>query len=57
MNEDETTKSLSDKVIDRGNVITFAAPKSFASRTKIEMANPGGKTVVEHLERVVKLKS
>lgn len=29
MNEDETTKSLSDKVIDRGNVISFPRPKEF----------------------------
>ncbi|MGM9808366.1 MAG: hypothetical protein ACI31I_01425 [Bacilli bacterium] len=29
MNEDETTKSLSDKVIDRGNVISFPRPESF----------------------------
>ena len=43
MNEDETTQSLSDKVVDRGNLITFAAPKTFVSRTKIDMANPTGK--------------
>ena len=29
MNEDETTKSLSDKVIDRGNVISFPRPVKF----------------------------
>ena len=29
MNEDETTKSLSDKVIDRGNVISFPRPETF----------------------------
>ena len=29
MNEDETTKSLSDKVIDRGNVISFPRPERF----------------------------
>lgn len=29
MNEDETTKSLSDKVIDRGNVISFPRPEKF----------------------------
>lgn len=28
MNEDESTQSLSDKVVDRANVLRFAAPKS-----------------------------
>lgn len=31
MNEDETTKSLSDKVIDRGQLISFPKPNKFAS--------------------------
>lgn len=30
MNEDESTQSLSDKVVDRANLIRFAAPLSFA---------------------------
>ena len=35
MNEDESTQSLSDKVIDRANILKFGAPKSFAnSRTE-----------------------
>jgi hypothetical protein len=29
MNDDESTQALSDKVLDRGNVIQFAAPKKF----------------------------
>jgi hypothetical protein len=29
MNDDESTQALSDKVLDRGNIIQFAAPKSF----------------------------
>jgi len=33
MNEDESTLSLSDKVKDRANMITFPAPKSFHQRT------------------------
>jgi len=33
MNEDETTQTLSDKVIDRSNVLRFGAPKSFAAKT------------------------
>lgn len=35
MNEDETTKSLSDKVLDRGNLISFPRPTEFKSRKKI----------------------
>lgn len=36
MNEDETTKSLSDKVLDRGNLISFPRPTKFKSRKKIK---------------------
>ena len=32
MNEDETTKGLSDKVIDRSTLITFPRPKELRSR-------------------------
>ena len=32
MNEDETTNSLSDKVVDRGNVISFPRPKRLRGR-------------------------
>lgn len=35
MNQDETTKSLSDKVLDRGIVINFPRPKNLESRTKM----------------------
>ncbi|MGL4402819.1 MAG: hypothetical protein ACRCTS_03710 [Fusobacteriaceae bacterium] len=35
MNQDETTKSLSDKVIDRGNVLSFPRPVRLASRREI----------------------
>ncbi len=34
MNEDETTKSLSDKVIDRGNIISFPRPTKFERYNK-----------------------
>lgn len=34
MNQDETTKSLSDKVLDRGLIINFPRPKLLASRDK-----------------------
>ena len=30
MNDDESTQALSDKVLDRGNILQFAAPKKFA---------------------------
>lgn len=36
MNEDETTKSLSDKVLDRGNLISFPRPTEFMSRKQIK---------------------
>lgn len=35
MNQDETTKSLSDKVLDRGIVINFPRPKKLESRAKM----------------------
>jgi len=35
MNQDETTKSLSDKVLDRGLVINFPRPKKLSSRTSM----------------------
>lgn len=38
MNEDETTKSLSDKVIDRGSIINFPRPTSFERRLKVQLA-------------------
>lgn len=34
MNQDETTKSLSDKVLDRGIVINFPRPRVFLERNK-----------------------
>ncbi|MCM3362252.1 hypothetical protein [Niallia sp. MER TA 168] len=42
MNEDETTKSLSDKVIDRGNLISFPRPTKFERRLqpKLEKESP-----------------
>lgn len=38
MNEDETTKSLSDKVLDRGNFISFPRPVKFERRKKMQLA-------------------
>ena len=34
MNEDETTKALSDKVVDRSTLITFPRPKKLIGRSK-----------------------
>lgn len=39
MNQDETTKSLSDKVLDRGIIINFPRPKTLESRKKMENIN------------------
>ena len=36
MKEDETTKSLSDKVIDRSNLINFPRPNKFVSRNELK---------------------
>jgi hypothetical protein len=33
MNDDESTQALSDKVLDRGNVLQFAAPRKFDAHT------------------------
>ncbi len=38
MNEDETTKSLSDKVVDRGNVLVFPRPERLNRRPSPRLA-------------------
>lgn len=40
MNDDESTQSLSDKVLDRGNVMQFAAPNDFAKNSPTVSVNP-----------------
>lgn len=40
MNEDETTLSLSDKVLERGNVITFPRPRSLKRRERVSLGAP-----------------
>lgn len=40
MNEDETTKGLSDKVIDRSMLITFPAPKELYGRSTSKLERP-----------------
>lgn len=48
MNEDESTQSLSDKVVDRANVIRFAAPKQI-----VRGAAEGVRPATEALKRSV----
>jgi hypothetical protein len=38
MNEDETTKALSDKVVDRGNILSFPRPQRFMRYINKELA-------------------
>ena len=40
MNEDESTQTLSDKVLDRGNVMQFAAPNTFENPTPQNVPRP-----------------
>jgi len=40
MNEDESTQSLSDKVVDRANVLRFAAPKSLVAMPAADAFDP-----------------
>jgi hypothetical protein len=41
MNEDETTRSLSDKVMDRGNLISFPRPQTLRRRQSAQLAPAG----------------
>ncbi len=40
MNDDESTQSLSDKVLDRGNIMQFAAPEDFPPVKAAENGRP-----------------
>ena len=40
MNEDETTKTLSDKVLDRANLIGFPRPQELKRRREAKLADP-----------------
>ena len=42
MNEDETTHALSDKALDRSNIITFPSPKSLSSRNELRLDPANG---------------
>jgi hypothetical protein len=39
MNEDETTRTLSDKVVDRANLLHFPRPRTLQSRPKVTLAD------------------
>ena len=41
MNEDETTKTLSDKVLDRANLIGFPRPQELKRRREAKLSAPG----------------
>ncbi|MBS0017814.1 MAG: AAA family ATPase, partial [Arthrospira sp. SH-MAG29] len=43
MNEDETTQTLSDKVLDRANVLTFGKPENLRLREDSKNSNPVNK--------------
>lgn len=49
MNQDETTKSLSDKVLDRGIVINFPRPTTFKRRKKQGVRGQNGNKVNREL--------
>jgi hypothetical protein len=48
MNEDETTQSLSDKVLDRANVLRFGRPRSLADKLKQEDLKHSADTSLSH---------
>ncbi len=51
MNQDETTKALSDKVLDRGNVIFFPRPQTLQSRKDLKKLPPLGYLLTEKVWR------
>jgi hypothetical protein len=53
MNQDETTKSLSDKVLDRGIIINFPRPVSLERRKKLNSLGKGGFEATPLLPREV----
>lgn len=48
MNQDETTKSLSDKVLDRGMVIHFPRPTAFNRRKKLNALPPHAEKLIPY---------
>ncbi len=58
MNQDETTKALSDKVLDRGVIIYFPRPTTLISRKKLEKKEaPSHFLSTQQWHRWVKLES
>jgi len=59
MNEDETTQSLSDKVLDRANVLTFGKPQQLQLRQRSDAqngsANPSGYLAYSDFQRWTRL--
>lgn len=49
MNQDETTKSLSDKVLDRGNILFFPRPKELKSRKELKPLKPKNYLISEKM--------
>jgi len=56
MNQDETTKSLSDKVLDRGNIITFPSPNKLRTRKEFTLLEPSDKLPLEAWQNWLKSK-
>ena len=54
MNEDETTKALSDKVVDRSTLVTFPRPKHLIGRQKAKIVDPKGILTKKKWEEWVK---
>lgn len=58
MNQDETTKSLSDKVIDRGTIIYFPRPKKLHERKKLNvLSKPADLLSVKHWSSWIHIES
>lgn len=55
MNEDESTQSLTDKVIDRSNAIHFGRPKSLCARPTGAIKSQQQKTSYEAWSKAIKL--
>ena len=49
MNEDETTQSLSDKVLDRANVLTFGKPQQLKLREEASKNNTSAPSVRDYV--------
>ena len=57
MNEDETTQSLSDKVIDRANVLYFGRPDKLKAQAAALQAGNGGRERVANLRAPLEAKT